>query len=490
MPNTGKPEEGTSPFPVAQVQPQPTPGQVAGLVISRLWLATLACLFIAVALVWWQIRSGGPVIDVYFSQGYGLEPGDPVRFRGIDVGRVREIDLSDTLDGVAVRIELTADAGALAREGSRFWIERPDISVGQIRGLDTLVGGRYVGVMPGPASAAPCQVFYGLDSASAPVENLADGLEVVLEGAKRYGLQSGSPITYRGVIVGHVLSVGLTNDAATVEARAFIQPSYRELIRENTRFWSTSGLDVKIGLGGIELDAETLATIAAGGVAFATPDIPGKHAATGHRFELVDSPHDEWIRWQPRVAIGSASLPTGAATPRVLLGSRRQQGALAVLGAGRQRGWLLPLDDGQLVGPANVLAPDGDERYLLEVSGAEFPLPLDGMKQSGELAASRLPEGLNAGEPWPLAKIRPASEPEEVVVTCGSDDMTMPVALERITLSEDAEAPGWIVDPGVPLDDQWHGASVVAVRDGQVIGIMVRHDDRSLIVPFPADLFR
>lgn len=480
-----------SQFPVAQVQSKQTPGKMVGMVVSRLWLATLACLLVALALVWLQVHSGGPVIDVYFSQGHGLEPGDPVRFRGINVGQVSEIDLNDTLDGVVVRIQLTADAAALAREGSRFWVERPDISVGQVRGLDTLVGGRYVGVVPGPANAAPCEVFYGLDVASAPIENIAEGLEVVLEGAKRFGLQSGSPISYRGVIVGHILSVGLTNDAATVEARAFIQPNYRELIRENTRFWSNSGLDVKIGLGGIELDAETLATIAAGGVAFATPNEPGRHAATGHRFELFDSPREDWIKWQPRIAIGSSSLPAGAATPRSLLGNRRQRGALAVLGAGRQRGWLLPLDDGRLLGPANVLAPEGDAEFLIEVSGQEFTLPLEGLTTSGALAACRLPTELDADvENWPVSKARTADKPEEVIVTCGSDDMTMPISAERLSVSAEPGEPGWSVDPSVPLDDQWHGASVVATRDGQVIGILIRSVDRSRIVPLSMEFLK
>lgn len=480
-----------SQFPVAQIQSKRSPGETVGMVVSRLWIATVACLFVALLLVWMQVRSAGPVIDVFFSQGHGLEPGDPVRFRGINVGQVSEIDLNDTLDGVVVRIQLSANAAALAREGSRFWVERPDISVGQVRGLETLVGGRYVGVVPGPADEAPCQVFYGLDVASAPIEDLADGLEIVLEGAKRFGLQSGSPISYRGVIVGHILSVGLTNDAATVEARAFIQPNYRELIRENTRFWSNSGLDVKIGLGGIELDAETLATIAAGGVAFATPNEPGRRAATGHRFELSDSPRTDWIKWQPRIAIGSSKLPAGAATPRSLLGNRRQRGALAVLGAGRQRGWLLPLDDGRLLGPANVLAPEGDADFLIEVSGEEFSLPLEGLTTSDALASCRLPTELEADiDSWPASMVRSADEPEEVIVTCGSDDMTMPIALERLSVSAAPDEPSWSIDPSIPLDDQWHGASVVAARDGQVIGILIRNDDRSLIVPFSVELLK
>ncbi len=479
-----------SDFPVAEISSTHSPSKIAGVVVSRLWLATALCLLVAMGLVWLQVRSAGPAIEVHFSQGHGLQPGDPVRFRGIDVGQVREIVLDNGLDGVVVRIRLTSAAAALAREGSRFWIERPDISVGQVRGLDTLVGGRYVGVVPGSNDAPSCNTFYGLETASAPVNLLANGLEIILEGKNRSGLQEGSPISYRGVVVGQILAVGLTNDAATVEARAFVKPNYRGLIRENTRFWSNSGLDVRIGLGGIELDAETLATIAAGGVALATPNQPGRLATTGHRFELFESPRDEWIQWQPRVAIGTASLPLGATTPRPILGIRRQQGALAMLGAGRQRGWLLPLADGKLLGPANVLTGDSpDTEYLLEVSGQEIALPLDESTTAGLLATSRLPKKLDAKvDNWPLKKMRAAEAPEEVIVTCGSDDTTLPISIERLTVSSNSDTLCWDVDPSVPVDDQWHGASVVAARDGALIGILVHTGDRSRIVPLSAEL--
>ena len=457
--------------------------------MSRLWIATLLCVILALVLVWLQVRGDGPVIDVHFSQGHGLQPGDAVRFRGIDVGEVREIDLNDSLDGVIVRIQLTSAATALAREGSRFWIERADISVGQVKGLDTLVGGQYVGVLPGPDKASPAYEFYGLDVASAPVENIADGLEVVLEGKKRHGLQSGSPISYRGVVVGQILSVGLTNDAATVEARAFIAPNYRELIRENTRFWSTSGLDVKIGLSGIELDADTLATIAAGGVSLATPNSPGRHAATGHRFELFSSPRDEWVKWQPRIAIGTATLPAGATTPRALLGNRRQKGTLGSLGAGKQRGWVLPLSDDRIMGPANLLAADAEGEYAIEVSGQEFSLPLPNQKLSCGLAICSIPAGFSASvQRWPISRIRIPKQPEEVIVTCGSDDLTMPIPAERLSISSVDKVTCWAVEPSVPLDDLWHGATVLAVSDGSLVGVLVRSEGRSRVVPLTEGL--
>ncbi|MCG8448968.1 MAG: MlaD family protein [Pirellulales bacterium] len=465
-------------YPVAEVRPAQKPNEIGVVVVSRLWLATLLCLVIAVVLVGVQLRARGPKIEVRFSAGHGLQPGDAVRYRGIDVGEVKEVVLNEKLDGVTVWIELTEASAALAREGSRFWIERPDISIGQVRGLETLVGGRYVGVVPGPEDAPASSLFYGLDVASAPVDNIADGLEIILEASNRQGLQNGSTVSYRGVVVGHILSVGLSNDSVTVEARAFVEPKYRDLIRENTEFWSNSGLDVSIGFSGIELDAETLATIASGGVAFATPNTPGRPAATGHRFQLYESPQDRWLTWQPRVALGSAALPLGLPVPSPLLGIRRPSGAMALLGAGRERAWLLPLTEGRLLGPANMLTGEEEESDLLEITGQQFALPLEGLVTTEHLAIAKWRAAKGQGVvTWPKDRLRIADEREEVVVTCGSEVMTMPLPAQRLTVVEE----GWEVDASIPLDDAWHGACVLSARDGAVIGMLVRKDDRSLI---------
>ena len=474
-------------YPVAEVRSARAPSELGGIVVSRLWLATILCLILAAVLVTLQLRASGPRIEVRFSAGHGLQPGDAVRYRGIDVGEVAEVSLNEQLDGVTVWIELTEASAALAREGTRFWIERPDISIGQVHGLDTLVGGRYVGVLPGPAGTPPSQLFYGLDAASAPADNMAEGLEITLEASDRYGLQSGSTVSYRGVVVGHILSVGLSNDSVTVEARAFIEPKYRELICENTQFWSNSGLDISIGFSGIELDAETLATIAAGGVAFATPDNHGHRAATGHRFELYESPQEKWLMWQPRVALGSAALPLGVPVPSPLLGIRRPTGALSVLGTGRERAWLLPLEGGRLLGPANMLTGADAETDLLEITGQEFALPLQGLTTIGLLTMAewQMPAA-KGGAAWPVDRVRIADETEGVVVTCGSDQMTMPLPAQRLM----AVADGWEVDASVPLDDAWHGACVLSAQDGAVIGVLVRNSDRSLIALLTKELLQ
>jgi paraquat-inducible protein B len=59
-------------------------------------------------------------------------------------------------------------------------------------------------------------------------------------------------------------------------------------VRDASRFWNASGIDVSVGAGGVELSTESLQSIVAGGIAFDTPGIegPGEEAAAGHRFPL------------------------------------------------------------------------------------------------------------------------------------------------------------------------------------------------------------
>lgn len=85
-------------------------------------------------------------IEIRFENGNGLAIGDEVQHRGIVVGEVTSVDLNGDLTGVVVNVRLLNSASRLARIGTQFWVERPAVSAAEVRGLDTLVGGRYIAV--------------------------------------------------------------------------------------------------------------------------------------------------------------------------------------------------------------------------------------------------------------------------------------------------------------------------------------------------------
>jgi paraquat-inducible protein B len=53
---------------------------------------------------------------------------------------------------------------------------------------------------------------------------------------------------------------------------------------------------------GVELKIESLKSLVAGGIAFATPDDPkDRPAKEGTVFRLYDEPQKEWLQWTPKI---------------------------------------------------------------------------------------------------------------------------------------------------------------------------------------------
>lgn len=292
------------PFPTAKVRQRRSVGSWLSQSTLLVWLVAAACLVAAIFISVRALSPQGIPITVHFENGYGLKAEDQVRYRGIVVGQVAAIELDEALQGVNVHIYLQDEAAALARQGSQFWVERPKISLGAIRGLETIVGGRYVAVLPGVAGGAVSSEFIGTEEPPPNLDVTSGGLDVLLIAENRFGLERGAPITYRGLRVGQVGSVALGRNTHSIEVRALIERRYRHLVRTNSRFWNNGGMDFKIGLRGVDVDVDTLSSLAAGGIGFATPDPAGPPAESGHTFELSDEEVDGWQNWRPLLERG------------------------------------------------------------------------------------------------------------------------------------------------------------------------------------------
>lgn len=441
-------------------------------------------------------------IQIRFENGDGLAIGDEVRHRGIVVGEVTSVDLNEDLSGVVVRVRLLSSATRLARAGSQFWVERPTVSAVEVRGLDTLVGGRYIAVQPGADDAEQVTSFDGL--AKAPPGELPEGgVEIVLEASQRGGLRRGVPVLYRGQRVGHVISVALASDATTVEARAWIDAPYRELARDNSRFWMNSGIDVSVGLDGLKLSADTLSSIIVGGVSMATPPQPGAKVSTGHRFECATNAEDEWLNWQARIPIGSHQLADGVPLPKPLRASLRWQEKRFGFRRDKQRsGWILPLSDGRLLGPTDLLMPEAkavEGTSKLEAAGETIDISPVGVKRFGGLAI--LPGELGLLDPdtrFPVQRLGHSDEPVDCLIVTSGSESVLSVTASRFQVEQTdpskGEAAGvaaterWIVDATVPLTADFHGASVVSRTDGRVIGLLLVDDTGSYVSIIPSRL--
>jgi paraquat-inducible protein B len=105
--------------------------------------------------------------------------------------------------------------------------------------------------------------------------------------AKRIGnINLGSPIYYRDLTVGQVLGWDIADMADSVTIHAFIREPYDRYVHDGSRFWNASGLSVKLGGNGLQVQFESLRALLLGGIAFETPMEAKASPVSGDKHEF------------------------------------------------------------------------------------------------------------------------------------------------------------------------------------------------------------
>lgn len=239
---------------------------------SAIWILPLIALLIGGWLAWQAYRDSGVDIQVRFLSGEGIVANKTeVIYKGMSVGKVKTLvlDAKGSNTGVIATIEMRKEAEPHLTTGTRFWLVKPSVSLAGITGLETLVSGNYIAVSPGEGEKT--KRFTALSEAP-PLSDSEPGLHLTLKADRLGSLNRDSPVFYKQIQVGRVKSYRLSDDQDTVEIKVFIEPAYANLVRKHTRFWNASGISIDADLSGVKVRSESLSSIVAGGIAFATPE--------------------------------------------------------------------------------------------------------------------------------------------------------------------------------------------------------------------------
>lgn len=249
-----------------------------------------------------RAHAGGQLIELRVERGDGLRAGTPLRYRGLEVGQVETLRLSDDLTAVLLQVRVTEAVDRIASAGSRFWVVRPELGLVRTANLDTLVSGPYLEVQPSPR-AGDRQTRFAVLPQAPEASAAAPGLALVLSASRRGSLKPGVAVTYREMAVGTVTRLELGPTADRVLVHVLIEPRYAALVRSGSRFWNASGIGVDLGLlKGAQIRTESLEALLEGGIAFATPEASGP-VHPGQTFALFDEPQEEWLRWAPKIPL-------------------------------------------------------------------------------------------------------------------------------------------------------------------------------------------
>jgi paraquat-inducible protein B len=279
-----------------------------------LWGIPLGALALCVWFVYRDYIATGPMITITFQDASGLEENNTmIRYLGATVGQVRSVKLSKDKKHAEVKARLAGSASQLASVGTIFWIVRPEVKVGAISGLRTIISGEYIAVRPG--NGAHTNQFTGAEGE--PIAEEPGALHITLLVPELGSLQEQSSVYYRGIKVGEVLKYQLGNDGQEVKLQVRIQKEYAPLVRKNSKFWNAGGIDFRFGLfRGAEISASSAKTLLSGGIAFATPTEAGEPATDGAVFRLYEKPEEAWKNWMPVINLklpdqAPAAQPSG-----------------------------------------------------------------------------------------------------------------------------------------------------------------------------------
>jgi paraquat-inducible protein B len=252
-------------------EPDAPPVKTGRLRISIIWLVPFIAVVIGLSMLVHAWIHTGPTISISFKTAAGLSEGKtPVKYKDVTVGTVSSVQLSDDGTHVTAEVKLVESARSLANEQTRFWVVRPRLSAGGASGIDTLLSGAYIGVDRG-SSDEEMTHFVGLESPPSVI-NGTPGKSFVLHAKELGSLDINSPVYFRRIQVGRIASYQLDPDGKHVTLQVFIDAPYDRFVTGDTRFWNASGVDIALNGSGLKVNTQSLATVLAGGVAFATPD--------------------------------------------------------------------------------------------------------------------------------------------------------------------------------------------------------------------------
>src|SRR6516165_9532030 len=199
---------------------------------SIIWLVPLVAVAIGAWLAWDTLSKEGPTIKISFDTAEGLQAGQSqLKFKDIVFGTVKSLELAPDQTHVIVTVATSHQAKPLLTEKTIFWVVKPRLFAGNVSGLETLLSGSYIGMLPGEAGGKAQHQFVGQEDPPILSANVP-GHTFMLKAKKLGSISLGSPVFFRDLNVGEVLGWDIADMAEYVTIRAFVRAPYDSYVHD------------------------------------------------------------------------------------------------------------------------------------------------------------------------------------------------------------------------------------------------------------------
>lgn len=253
-----------------------------------------------------QAKSSGLAITIHFNDVSGLKINTKVIYQEQEIGQIERLTFSQDTVGVSALVLLNDLGSRYAKQGAKFWKVVPEIGLVGSKNVSALLEGAFIALLPATsATLAKSQTEFSALELPPTITELPYGLNIKLTSNRLGSVRVGNPVLYRQVKVGKVIGIDLSKNANTVDVFINIANRYAPLVNSESQFWNTSGINIEAGIfSGINIDSESIETLIAGGIAFATPESEQNNTASlPESFILHQELNTDWLEWQPEIAL-------------------------------------------------------------------------------------------------------------------------------------------------------------------------------------------
>jgi paraquat-inducible protein B len=202
---------------------------------------------------------------------------------------VESIQPSPSTGLILAAVRLIPEYDHLADTAATFTLVRPHVSLQGVTGLDTLVTGVYIELAPG-TGGTHTDLFAGRSVTNEEWDRMQaerQGLAFTLSAENLPPMGKGSPVLYKGVVVGSILEKKLDAREKPV-LHGVIRPEFRNALDADARFWRVPATSIKAGPGFLQFDVNGLQGLMQGAVAFDTFTPRTKTASQNANFSLYE----------------------------------------------------------------------------------------------------------------------------------------------------------------------------------------------------------
>ena len=191
--------------------------------------------------------------NINFIDMNGIEENTPIIFKGIEIGKITEVNLNkDILNAKAF---IYQEYKYLLTDKTKFFVEEPTISLDGVKNLGNIIKGNFVSLEYKKGNFKDS--FTAINKKD--INNSNNNIKVELLSENLNSITNKSKIYYKNIEIGRVENYALTSDLKNVKISISIDEKYKDLVNDNSLFYDMSSklvemksLNLNINYSGIE----------------------------------------------------------------------------------------------------------------------------------------------------------------------------------------------------------------------------------------------